>query len=147
MAHDAKHKRLVNAIIDGEIGTAEIAKEAQSFGSTLTERLNRLTRAIVTMRVNQRITATQAKLAYVRAHVALSLGGFVRVAEAAGLHGAKSAQNIGAESKALGLETTKLNKIQKADFEERALELEKEHLQKEAAAQLKTPISHGGFRG
>ncbi len=129
MAHDPKHLRLVNAIIDGEVEGAEIAQRAQSLGGSLAERLNRITRAIVTMRVAGRISPAQAKVAYVEAFKALSLGGFARVAEATQLHGAKTAVMVHTEAKALGLEALTMKKITREDFKNRALarELEREH--------------------
>lgn len=129
MAHDPKHLRLVNAIIDGEVEGAEIAKRAQAFGGSLAERLSRITRAIVTMRVVGRISPEQAKVAYVEAYKALSLGGFARVAEDTRLHGAKTAVMVHTEAKAIKLEVLTMKKITREDFKTRALarELEREH--------------------
>lgn len=116
MAHHPSHKKLIDAIIDGEVEAAEIAKRATELGDTLAKRLSLMSRAILAARVAGRISAPKAKEAYLLAYKVLSLGGFAQVAQAVADHSDKTANSISAEAKKLGTEVQKVQAIRKPDF-------------------------------
>lgn len=117
-----QHKRLVDAIIDGEVEASELAKRAAELGDSVGDRLSKVTRAIVQARVQRTITAQQAKEAYLRTFRALSLGGFARVAQDVVDHAERSATAVMTEAAKLGADVANVEEIRSPDFAARELE-------------------------
>lgn len=80
MRHGAE-KRLVEAILDSEIGMDELADRAADLGETLGERLSIVVRNLVRLRKNGEIDADRAKFFFKQAYIALNLLGFAKVAQ------------------------------------------------------------------
>jgi DNA-binding transcriptional ArsR family regulator len=74
-------KRLVEAILDAEIGIDEIAERAAELGETLGERLSVITRNLIKLRRAGSIDAERAQFFFKQAYLMLTLLGFTKVAQ------------------------------------------------------------------
>lgn len=117
-----RQAHLVNTIIDGELETAKISKDATSMGKLLADRLTTLTRNIVKLRANGKISTGNAKSIYLKLYNMLSLIGFVRVAQDVKDHGSKISTAIVTAAKELGDEVKSIPAIRDADVLKRKLE-------------------------
>jgi DNA-binding MarR family transcriptional regulator len=74
-------QRLVEAILDAEIGIDEIAERAAELGETLGERLSVITRNLIKLRRAGSIDAERAQFFFKQAYLMLTLLGFTKVAQ------------------------------------------------------------------
>lgn len=81
MSRAPSHKKLVDAIIDGELAAKDLATRAAELGPSLSVQMMNVTKALNAARVAGRITMAEARKLYLEAYQNLSLLAFARVAQ------------------------------------------------------------------
>lgn len=92
-------KKLVNAILDAELGIDEIADRASELGATLGERLSAIVKKIITLRAAGQINAGRAKMLFREAYISLTLLGFAKVAQDVIDHGEEASATVAQAAK------------------------------------------------
>ena len=121
MARPPAHKPLVDALVDGEATTREVATRAVELGKTHEDRLANAFRAILKGRADGRVTAERAKTLWREVWLVLSLGVFATVAKDI-VEAEKDYVRALEEARKLGPEKLKVSPIREADHMERAQE-------------------------
>lgn len=122
MARPPSEKKLIDAIIDGELAAKELIEEAKRDGAKYGEILTRVSRAITQARVSGQISAAQAKALFKETYITLTMRGFVEVAQQVADHSGEVARAIRIAAQGLGADLVKASPIRKADFVARELE-------------------------
>lgn len=122
MARTASEKKLIDAIIDGELAAKELIEEAKRDGKKYGEVLTRVSRVITKARAEGSITREQARNIFKESYISLTLAGFAEVAQQVADHSSEVAGAIRVAAKELGEGLVKASPIRKADFLARELE-------------------------
>lgn len=108
------HKKLVDAIVDSEATTREVAFKAITVGKTQSDKLNAALKTILQARADGRITAEKAKELWREVWITLSLAAFATVAHDV-VDAEQAYARVHAEAHALGPEKMKVTPIRNAD--------------------------------
>ncbi len=119
---NAKHKKLVDAIVDSAVGTAEIAGRSKDIAPVLGDRMSAVIRGLILERAAGHITMERATALFREAYVSLLLGGFITVAQDVIDHSESSVLAVHTEGLALGAELLLVEKVSKPDFLQRELD-------------------------
>lgn len=115
-------KKLIDAIIDGELAAKELIEEAKRDGAKYGALLTQISRAITKARVQGTISAERARAMFKEAYVSLTLAGFSEVAQQVADHSGEVAMAIRVAASELGPDLVKASPIREADVIARALE-------------------------
>lgn len=118
----AAEKKLIDAVIDGEVAAQELIEEAKRDGKKYGDLLTKVSRAIVEARLSGRLSTAEARTRFKETYVFLSLAGFAEVAQQVADHSSQVAADIRFAAREMGGELAKSSPVRKADFMARKLE-------------------------